>query len=196
MMRVSRPLCRCGLGRADVHATVELEGVSVDHLAVEPLRQDQGQIALAGSSRTHDGDHGRIGRFIGQMGHNSTIPLAFHSVYNDPEVTTAMSEMFDKAKETAQTVADQVKETVGGLADEHGGKVSDAVKSATDFIDEKTGGSVSSVTGKVSELTDTAVSAVKGVSDGPVQDAANSAKDAAGSAADAATDAADKATGA
>ena len=45
-------------------------------------------------------------------------------------------------------MVDQVKDKVGDLADQHGGKVSDAVNQATDFIDDKTGGKLTPVTDK------------------------------------------------
>ena len=50
-----------GLGRADVHAAVELHRVGVDHLAAEPLRQRDGQRGLARRGRPDDGDHRRRG---------------------------------------------------------------------------------------------------------------------------------------
>ena len=82
-----------------------------------------------------------------------------------------MSDTFDNLKAQAQGVVDQVKDKVGDLADQHGGKVSDAVNQATDFIDDKTG-----------------VNSLQSQNDGDVAQAADAVQDAA-------KDAADKATG-
>ncbi|MEO6821343.1 MAG: antitoxin [Candidatus Nanopelagicales bacterium] len=76
--------------------------------------------------------------------------------------------IFDKAKDTAEELADKAgdlagkaKDSVGGLADQHGDSVADAVHKGTDFVDDKTGGKIKPVTDKVDELTDKAVNALK-----------------------------------
>ena len=76
--------------------------------------------------------------------------------------------IMDKAKGTAEELADKAgdlagkaKDSVGGLADQHGDTVADAVHKGTDFVDDKTGGKIKPVTDKVDELTDKAVNALK-----------------------------------
>jgi hypothetical protein len=76
--------------------------------------------------------------------------------------------IFDKAKGTAEELAEKAgdlagkaKDSVGGLADQHGDTVTEAVHKGTDFVDDKTGGKIRPVTDKVDELTDKAVNALK-----------------------------------
>lgn len=76
--------------------------------------------------------------------------------------------IIDKAKDTAEELADKAgglagkaKDSVGGLADQHGDTVSGAVHKGTAFVDEKTGGKIKPVTDTVDKLTDKAVSALK-----------------------------------
>jgi hypothetical protein len=49
------PLGHIGLGDADVEAPVEIAGIGVDHLPVEPGRQLDAEAGLAGGGRP--GDH-------------------------------------------------------------------------------------------------------------------------------------------
>ncbi|TAK69737.1 MAG: antitoxin [Actinomycetota bacterium] len=58
-------------------------------------------------------------------------------------------------------MAGDLKEKVGGLADQHGDKVTGAVEKGTDFVDDKTGGKITTVTDKVDDLTGKAVDALK-----------------------------------
>src|SRR6478609_3314999 len=51
------PLGGGQLGRADVHAAVELHGVGVDDLTTEPRGEVEGQVGLARRRRPDDGDH-------------------------------------------------------------------------------------------------------------------------------------------
>src|SRR6478736_6412416 len=51
------PLVGGQLGRADVHAAVELHGVGVDDLTTEPRGEVEGQVGLARRRRPDDGDH-------------------------------------------------------------------------------------------------------------------------------------------
>lgn len=76
--------------------------------------------------------------------------------------------IFDKAKDTAEDLADKAgdlagraKESVGGLADQHGDTVAGAVHKGTGFVDEKTGGKIKPVTEAVDKFTDKAVNALK-----------------------------------
>lgn len=50
MMRNPGKLCGAGLGAADGHAAVDLEGVSVDDFAIECLGQSDGKRGLTGGS--------------------------------------------------------------------------------------------------------------------------------------------------
>ena len=61
VMAYARPVGRGGLGGADVHPAIELEGVGVDDLGPEPLGQLEGDLALARGGRAHDGDDRRPG---------------------------------------------------------------------------------------------------------------------------------------
>ena len=56
-MQFAAPLLPGQLGRADVHALVELHGVGVDHLSAQAERELDGEIGLARRGRAHDGDH-------------------------------------------------------------------------------------------------------------------------------------------
>src|SRR6185369_8998121 len=49
-----RPLFGCGFGGADIHAAIDLHGIGVDYLAVQPAGQIQGQFALARGGRAAD----------------------------------------------------------------------------------------------------------------------------------------------
>lgn len=76
--------------------------------------------------------------------------------------------IFEKAKDTAEDLADKAgdlagkaKESVGGLADQHGDTVAGAVHKGTGYLDQKTGGKIKPVTEAVDKLTDKAVSALK-----------------------------------
>lgn len=59
------------LGGPDVHAPVELHRVGVDHLAVEPLGEEDPQIRLSGGRGADDGDDARGG---GARGHRTSLP--------------------------------------------------------------------------------------------------------------------------
>jgi uncharacterized protein YjbJ (UPF0337 family) len=98
-------------------------------------------------------------------------------------------ELAAKAKAAAESVAaktsevaGEVKERVGELADEHGGKVTDAVAKAGTFVDEKTGGKSAAVTGKINEATGKAVHTVAAGAehDGAAEGATETPGDAAG----------------
>ena len=65
VVRHPAPFGGVGLGRADVHAAVELHRVGVDHLAAEPARQLHGERGLAGGGRP---DHGHDRRRLGHLG--------------------------------------------------------------------------------------------------------------------------------
>jgi hypothetical protein len=61
VMRDSEALLQRGLGRADIHASVEQPRICRDDLAFQPLRQGEGEIGLPDRSRPDDDDEGRLG---------------------------------------------------------------------------------------------------------------------------------------
>ena len=62
VVRDAAALAHRQLGRADVHAAVELRGVGADDLAAQHLGEGDGEVGLAGGGRADDGDDERTGR--------------------------------------------------------------------------------------------------------------------------------------
>jgi hypothetical protein len=71
MMGYAGPLGPGQLGRTDVHTSIELHRVGVDHLAVQLVRERQGQGRLPGRGRPDDRDHAASRDYAGS--HVATV---------------------------------------------------------------------------------------------------------------------------
>ena len=60
MVRNAPPLRQRQFPRTHVEAAIQLHGIVVHHLAVQPLRQHQGQLRLAGGGGAHDRNQGIV----------------------------------------------------------------------------------------------------------------------------------------